>query len=333
MNSSNQKILTISIAAYNVEKYIKKALDSLVDYEILSKIEVIVVNDGSTDDTLKIIKEYEIKYPNIFIIIDKSNAGYGSTVNTSIKLASGKYYKLLDGDDWYDTDSLTRLVNELEDTDVDMVLNTFNKVINGKTVNGIRFQDKYFGSEVIISSLDINEGIPMHCVTYKTSVLKESGVVLKENRLYTDNYYVSIPLTKVRAVKFLKFPVYNYRLGLEGQTMNRNVNIKHIDDLKEISLDLVNFFKSVNKNNECYNYLCTRIAATCVDYFAAMLTLPICNETLDGIKNFDNIIKNESQILYERMASLDRKASNTVNMIRKSKYCLYWFFATLRKFI
>lgn len=329
----NKKLLTISIAAYNVEKYIENTLNSVACEDIFNDLEVIVVDDGSTDRTYSIAKKYEDLYPNTFKVIHKDNGGYGSTVNFSIKNTSGKYFKLLDGDDWYNTDGLKRLINELEITDADIVFNAFNKVINGKTIDGIKFQEKYFEREFGVEELDINEGIPMHCVTYKTSVLKESGVFLKENRLYTDNYYVSIPLTKVKTVKFLNFPVYDYRLGLEGQTMNRNVNIKHIDDLKEISLDLAHFFKTVDKNCECYNYLCTRIAATCVDYFAALLTLPINKEIHESVKSFDNFVKNESQMLYKRMADLDRKASKTLNLIRQSNYVLYWIFALLRRII
>lgn len=333
INDGNIKILTISVAAYNVEKYIKKTLDSLIYDKILDKIEVIVVDDGSTDNTIQILREYESKFPYVFKIIHKTNAGYGSTVNYSIKNASGKYFKLLDGDDWYDTDGLKSLIYELEQTDVDIVFNPFNKIINGKIISGISFDNKYFGREFGIEELDINEGIPMHSATYKTSVLKESGLILKERMFYTDNYYVSIPLTRVNTVKFLNFPVYNYRLGLSGQTMNRAVNIKHIDDLKEISLDLIDYFSKIDTSCKSYNYLCTRIAATCTDYFAILLTLPISKESLIQIKEFDKFIKIKSSPLYERMANLERKASKTIHMIRNSNYCLYWIFAILRRLI
>lgn len=333
INDGNIKILTISVAAYNVEKYIKKTLDSLIYDKILDKIEVIVVDDGSTDNTVQILREYESKFPYVFKIIHKTNAGYGSTVNYSIKNASGKYFKLLDGDDWYDTDGLKSLIYELEQTDVDIVFNLFNKIINGKIISGISFDNKYLGREFGIEELDINEGIPMHSVTYKTSVLKESGLILKEKMFYTDNYYVSIPLTRVNTVKFLNFPVYNYRLGLSGQTMNRAVNIKHINDLKEISLDLIDYFSKIDSSCKSYNYLCTRIAATCTDYFAALLTLPISKESLVQIREFDKFIKIKSSPLYERMANLERKASKTIHMIRNSNYCLYWIFAILRRLI
>lgn len=329
----NDKILTISVAAYNVEKYIKNTLDSILNTELYSKFEVLVIDDGSTDNTYNVVKKYEEMYPDSFKTIHKENGGYGSTVNYSIKHAVGKYFKLLDGDDWYDTDGLKSLIYELEQTDVDIVFNLFNKIINGKIISGISFDNKYFGREFGIEELDINEGIPMHSVTYKTSVLKESGLMLKERMFYTDNYYVSIPLTRVNTVKFLNFPVYNYRLGLSGQTMNRAVNIKHINDLKEISLDLIDYFSKIDTSCKSYNYLCTRIAATCIDYFAALLTLPISKESLIQIKEFDKFIKIKSSLLYERMANLERKASKTIHMIRKSNYSLYWIFALLRKLI
>ena len=101
-----EKILSVSIASYNVEKFIRKALDSCCIPEIMDRLEVIVVNDGSTDSTLEIAREYETKYPETFRVIDKINGGYGSTVNASIRVAAGRYFRLLDGDDWFDRDGL-----------------------------------------------------------------------------------------------------------------------------------------------------------------------------------------------------------------------------------
>lgn len=104
------KILTISIAAYNVEKYIGKTLDSLINDDVMDKIEVLIENDGSTDNTAGIANEYVKNYPNTFKLINKQNGGYGSTINRSIKEAQGKYFKQLDGDDFLDTENLRKLV-------------------------------------------------------------------------------------------------------------------------------------------------------------------------------------------------------------------------------
>ena len=124
------KVLTISIAAYNVEKFINQTLDSLIDERIMDDLEIIVVNDGSSDNTLAIAKEYERKYPDSFIIIDKENGGYGSTINSSLKIASGKYYKLLDGDDWYDTDNVVSLINALKTCNADLVVTPYIEFVD-----------------------------------------------------------------------------------------------------------------------------------------------------------------------------------------------------------
>ena len=105
-----EKILTVSIAAYNVQNYIKKTLDSLLVGKI-DDLEILVEDDGGTDNTINIVKEYEKKYPNVVKLIHKENGGYGSTINKSIEIASGRYFKQLDGDDWYDSENFTDFLN------------------------------------------------------------------------------------------------------------------------------------------------------------------------------------------------------------------------------
>ncbi len=104
-----EKTLSISIAAYNVEEFLKNTLDSLVAPEIMDDIEVLIIDDGSKDNTAAIGKEFVDKYPNSFKVISKPNGGYGSTINAAIDAATGQYFKTLDGDDWYDTENLVRL--------------------------------------------------------------------------------------------------------------------------------------------------------------------------------------------------------------------------------
>ena len=119
-----RKNLTISIAAYNVEKYLEKALKSLIIDDI-DKLEVLIVNDGSSDNTKKIAEEYCLKYPKTFKLIDKKNGGYGSTINAGIKAATGKYFKQLDGDDWYDTKNLNKLINDIDKINSDIIYTPF----------------------------------------------------------------------------------------------------------------------------------------------------------------------------------------------------------------
>ena len=111
------KMLTVSVAAYNVASFLRETLESCVIPEVLDDLEVIVVNDGSTDETARIAEEYQKRYPLTFRLINKENGGYGTTVNRSIEEAKGKYFKLLDGDDRFNQKGLRQLVEFLRQTD------------------------------------------------------------------------------------------------------------------------------------------------------------------------------------------------------------------------
>ena len=119
------KILSVVIPTYNMEKYLKICLDSFIYDDKAHDLEVLIVNDGSKDNSLKIAQEYETKYPNIFKVIDKENGGHGSTINAGLKVATGKYFKAVDADDWVDTKELAKLLDYLKTADVDCVLTDF----------------------------------------------------------------------------------------------------------------------------------------------------------------------------------------------------------------
>lgn len=123
--NGEEKILTISVAAYNVEEFLANTLNSCVVREVFNEIEVLIVDDGSTDHTADIAQEYINNYPDMFQLIRKQNGGYGSTVNTSIQLARGKYIRLLDGDDWFLSENLPEFILRLKRTDADMVITPY----------------------------------------------------------------------------------------------------------------------------------------------------------------------------------------------------------------
>ena len=105
-----EKILTVVVPAYNIETYVKQCLDSFVQKEILDDIEVLVINDGSKDRTVELAEAYVRKYPETFRVINKENGGHGSTINRGIKEASGRYFKVVDGDDWVEGEAFVKLV-------------------------------------------------------------------------------------------------------------------------------------------------------------------------------------------------------------------------------
>ena len=110
-----------------MEKYLNRCVDSLLALDILDDIEIIIVNDGSKDATLSIANQYKVQYPNSVVVIDKPNGHYGSTVNAALKVATGKYFRILDADDWFDTEAFVVFVNKLKDIDVDCVYTNFSE--------------------------------------------------------------------------------------------------------------------------------------------------------------------------------------------------------------
>ena len=119
------KVLSVIVPTYNSEKYLRTNLDSFCIDELKNLIEVLIINDGSTDSSLSIAKEYEEKYPNTYKVISKENGGHGSGINYGIKYSQGKYFKVVDSDDWVDRDGIIGLVNVLRDTDADIVYSNF----------------------------------------------------------------------------------------------------------------------------------------------------------------------------------------------------------------
>ena len=117
----NTKILTITVPAYNAEKYLDRCLQSFLVPEILDALEVLVINDGSRDSTSDIASRYVNQYPDTFHLINKKNGGHGSGINCGIAHATGKYFKIVDADDWLNTEVLAQYIGLLRTVDTDIV--------------------------------------------------------------------------------------------------------------------------------------------------------------------------------------------------------------------
>ena len=237
------KILTISIAAYNVEKYLRQTLDSLVmEKELLEKIEVLIVDDGSKDETKKIAKEYEQKYENSFFCLSKENGGYGSTINHALKHAKGKYFKLLDGDDWYDTENLKKFIVFLENTDADIVLTPYKKVYEVQNTEEVITKHEITKEKVLnitdLKSAEIKK-IFMHELTVKTALLQKNHIEITENCFYTDTEFAFMPLLYAKTLAKFDSVIYCYRVGVEGQSVSLSGRRKHWIDGEKVEKKLI----------------------------------------------------------------------------------------------
>ena len=320
------KILTISIAAYNVEQYIEQALDSLMDERIIDDLEIFVVDDGGTDQTLEIAKRYAKKYPQSIFPIHKENGGYGSTINTSVKLATGKYFKQLDGDDWFDKEGLYDLVMFLKKTDTDAICTpraTFKDDIKDTNYFDIEKNKELKMADIVNYDLCIG----MWELTFKTNILLQSELVLPEKVLYTDQYYSTIPFSKVKTIVFLEKSVYCYRLGRDGQSMSLESRKKHVQDSMIVAKGLCKFCKTQQLiKNDNYVYILNRVKRDHIWALKNIFLLGINKNTKNMLIQYENEIKEISPDVFELNLSCRKKQPKFVVMmkiLRASRYKLF----------
>lgn len=215
------KTLTITVPSYNTEQYIDECMPYLIDENIIDDIEILVVSDGSKDNTVAVATKWQEKYPQAIRVIEKENGGHGSTINRGIQEATGKYFKVVDGDDWVVTENLVKLVEFLKDNDVDLINNPYfehDEVTKVETLmmalNIPAFQINDYAK--IVEEIKIP---PMHTVTYKTEILKENRIHIDEKMFYVDVEYITFPLPFIKSQVYLDFPVYVYRVNSGTQSM------------------------------------------------------------------------------------------------------------------
>ena len=112
MKNKTKKLISFVVPCYNSESYMERCINTLLKGK--EDVEIIIVNDGSTDKTKKIADGYKKRYPKIIKAIHKINGGHGSGVNAGLKEASGKYFKVVDSDDWLDEEALIKLINKIK---------------------------------------------------------------------------------------------------------------------------------------------------------------------------------------------------------------------------
>lgn len=316
------KILTISIAAYNMEKYIAETLGSIVIPEIIDDIEVFVVDDGGKDGTMDIAKRYQEKYPNSVHLVYKENGGYGSTVNYSIAHATGTYFKLLDGDDWFEKDGLIQLISVLKSTDADVVVTPMKRGSDSGHLTEIGQYDLLKGEVFLVSQYSIPRHLGMWVLTYKTSCLRDSKLVMPEHMLYTDQFFCTIPFGTVQTMQVEDFCVYCYRIGRDGQSVSPEARIKHIDETVDICKKLTQFCATQTENSN-YEYLKYRVSAYYCAALRALCLLPVNNTSLKRIKLFEKETKATSKDVFKGAEAIGGMGK-LIKVFRITNYTTYW---------
>lgn len=260
------KLLTITVPAYNVEKTLADTLVSLCVKEILPKLDIIIVNDGSSDRTPQIAADFQQKFPQSVRLVSKINGGHGSAVNTGIDNAQGKYFKVVDGDDRLDKDGLLSLIKLLESTDADLVASNYRKVLpDGSDAGVMNFSGVEYGKLYNFEQLRTDGSVyfGIHSSTFKTVILKESGTRLQEHTFYVDTEYALLPIPFVRTVEFLEDCVYLYTVGSAGQSIDTANFVKRYDDHLRVVKRLAVFARECSCSEKHKEYIYSVTSKLC----------------------------------------------------------------------
>ncbi len=271
------KLLSVAIPSYNSAAYMKHAIETLLTGG--NDVEIIIVDDGSVDDTAKIAEEYAAKYPDIIKSIHQENGGHGEAVNTGLLHAKGLYFKVVDSDDWVNEAALRKVLDKLRELVVDgqspdlMLANYVyekpslnkHKVMDYKTALP---QDRIFTWNDIMFFKQ-SQQIIMHAAIYRTKLLKDCGLKLPKHTFYVDNIFVYHPLPYVKTMYYLDVNLYRYFIGRDDQSVNEKNMIKRIDQqihITKIMIDDTDVILIKNKKlrNYMIKYLCMMMTVSSV---------------------------------------------------------------------
>lgn len=277
-------------------------------------VEILVVDDGSKDDTARIADEYAAKYPTIVRAIHKENGGHGSAVNTGIENARGVYFKVVDSDDWVKEDAYLAILNTLRELiggeqALDMLISNFvyekegerrKKVMRYKHVLP---EGRIFGWNDV-GHFHVGQYILMHSVIYRTKLLRECGLKLPEHTFYVDNLYVFEPLPYVRNMYYLDVNFYRYYIGRADQSVNEKVMTGRIDQQIKVNKLMVDYFSekqaSVASNKPMFKYMLSYLDI--ITTVSSILLIRIgTEEALEKKKEILSYIRQKDKKMYRKL--------------------------------
>ena len=268
------KYISFAIPCFNSQNYMSRAIDSLLTGK--DEVEILIVNDGSRDQTSEIAHEYMENYPDIVRVIDKENGGHGDAVNAGLGAAQGKYFKVVDSDDWVDEEALKRiltLIRNLEEDgeQIDMLVSNFVYEKTGASHKKcVHYRNALPQDEIFrwddIGHFRLDQYILMHSVIYRTDLLKLIQMKLPKHTVYVDNIYVYYPLPHVRKIYYLDIDFYRYFIGRDDQSVNEKNMIARADQQIYVTKTMIDMYEMGEISSR-------KLRLYMVNYLAIMMTV------------------------------------------------------------
>lgn len=257
--TSKGKLLSVIIPTYNMENYIERCISSLVveDKELMKRLDIIVVNDGSKDRSSELAHQFADKYPDSICVIDKQNGNYGSCINAALPMVQGKYVRILDADDSYYTENLAGYLKALDGCNADLVLTKFNTVdCDGNIIKAyLPLEEEFEGKTFAMKDIPEWSYIMMHNVAFRKELFDGLGYHQTEGISYTDWEFVFHPMSRVKTVYYYPKNIYRYLIGREGQTVSPMITINKLEDEEASLFSQLAIISELDKSNEAYGFM------------------------------------------------------------------------------
>ncbi len=292
--------ISVIVPVYNVEKYIKQSLDSIIN-QTLNDIEIICVNDGSTDSSREILEQYKQKDSRI-IIIDKKNGGLSSARNAGMEVAKGEFISFIDSDDWVKEDFLEKLYNNITTYNSDISICAVNQY--DETKQDFISPDKYFTLEYFDKSFDnrafsytdTKEFLMNVCVMawnklYRRSFLESTQARFPDGLIFEDGPFFFSIFFKTQKVSIVRDRMYNYRINRNGSIVQKG-GIQFFDIIDVVNMMLISLKNSPIFNEVKYEFFHRK--ADDIIYRYELIGLKLKNK-------FSKKLKKESLLLDENI--------------------------------
>lgn len=298
------KYISFVVPCYNSEEYMEKCINSLLIGK--EDVEIIIIDDGSKDKTGKIADRYQKKYPTIVKAIHQENGGHGEGINTGLKHATGKYFKVVDSDDWLDEKAYRKLLKEIKHIDTDLVVcNYVYTYTDGRKEQAISFANVYEEGKVLtwkdIHHFKLTQYPSLHSMMYKKSVLDKSNINLPKHIFYEDNLFIYLPLVNTHTIYYLNLDLYRYYIGRADQSVQETQLIKRSSHQVLVSEKVCTAYDLTEIKEKKLRRLMTR---ECIFLMCLGVVFSRLSFTKEGEKQYKDLwksVKEKNPKLYRRM--------------------------------
>lgn len=301
------KTLSFLVPCYNVAHCVCHCIDSMLAESVLDDIEILLVNDGSKDNTLEVLREYEERYPELVRVIDKENGGWGTAINLGVREAKGKYVKEVDADDWVSTENLPDYIDFLKEHDIDYIATDYTEYFKADDC----YEHHGYQQEIYNKTMSLNDfwehhstawDFPIHAITYRTQMLQECGLKVGD-RYYGDIEYNLYPLPHVKTIYVLPLNVTVYFRGSDEQSTSTAGYAKHYRDYAAMAQRITCFYLSApaTLHPNLRKFIEETVRGTLVRTYHLMMSSLYAGKT-EGVKaslkSYDHWLKETDKDLY-----------------------------------